>query len=125
MTDMKKTFETEPLTKRDVAKFIGGKMAGWGSMIVTDSFMLHFGLPMAKAFKHSKIASASVFMATLAVSYKAGSKTEEYADEFIDDLCDCIVMIDDFCKEVKKSKDSTTKEEAREKMSSITAEHMA
>lgn len=125
MTDVEMTLKSKPLTKRDVAKFIGGKMAGWGSMIVTDSFMLQFGLPMAKAFKHSKIASASIFMATLAVSYKVGSKTEEYADEFIDDLCDCIVMIDDFYKEVKKTKDSATKEEAHEEMSSMTAERMA
>jgi len=120
MTDVKMTLDSKPLTKRDVAKFIGSKMAGWGSMIVTDSFMLQFGLPMAKTFKHSKIASASVFMATLAVSYKVGSKTEDYADEFIDDLCDCIVMIDDFCKEAKKTKDSTKEEAIR-----MSAEHMA
>lgn len=124
MTDVKMKFESKPLTKRDVAKFIGKKMAGWGSVIVSDSFMLQFGLPAAKAFKHPKFASASVFMATLAVSYKVGLKTEEYADEFIDDVCDCIVMIDDFCKEAKKTKDSTT-EEASEKMSHIAAEKMA
>ena len=121
MTDVKMKFDSKPLTKRDVAKFIGGKMAGWGSVIVSDSFMLQFGLPATKAFKHSKFAAASVFMATLAVSYKVGSKTEEYAEEFIDDLCDCLVMVDDFYKEVKKSKDSTTKEEAIR----MSAEHMA
>lgn len=108
MTVEEKLAAKKPITKRDVAKFLGGKAAGLGGMLLTDGILIPVAFSSSKAFKHPRLMCALGLWTTYCVSFKVFMDCDKLGTEVTDEICDIIVTLDDIRKlnaEIKKEKE--------------------
>lgn len=118
--DHRKETKTDTLTKRDIARFIGGRFSKYGTMMITEGACIQFGYPLANTMKHKILGKTAVCIAALAISMKTSEYGQKLGEELVDDVCDCVVIIDDYVQQGKKSREKAKSalKEAEEELES-------
>lgn len=107
----------KPLTKRDVAKFIGGRAAAIGGMCMTDSVLVPVAFEASKVFKHRNLMLTAFLWTTYCASVEAAVGCQALGEKTVDEICDLIIKLDDIHKigvEIKEDKKKEREASAEE-----------